>query len=105
MADRKYSERVEHLAGTGHVYDGLDSISKVRYNIEVWQEKIESGTFSGTSIINGLKKVRGTIDPIDKSIMELFGKTLTLVFEDGRKMDFFVTNANTGSVASSSEIH
>jgi hypothetical protein len=95
LADRKYRERIELLTGTGCVYEGNKEIASVRYRIEVLQTKLENGS----SIIDGLKEVQGMVDPISASIYHLFGKTLTLVFEDGRKMDFYVTDARTGSIA------
>ena len=105
MVDRKYLERIEHLIGTGQVFEGSKEISAIRYILDIFQEKIESGTGSGTHIIDGFKEVCGTVDPIGTSSYELFGRALTLVFKDGRKMDFFVTSANTGSITPSSGIY
>ncbi len=107
MADRKRLERIELLIGTGRVLKGLTEVATVRYRVEVFQEKIESITGSGTHIIDGLKDIRGTIDPVGASIGTLFDKgTLTLVFEDGRKMDFMIAHsdimANSGSIANAS---
>jgi hypothetical protein len=104
MADRKYLETIEHLTGTGDVYEESRKVASVRYDIRVLQEKIESVTHSGTNIIDDLKRVSGTVDPVDVSMHELFGKVFTLVFEDGRRMNFFVTNTQTGSISASSGI-
>jgi len=108
MPDRKYLQRIELLRGTGRIYEGSQEIATANYHIEVFQEKIECITDTGMSTVGGLKELCGTIDPVDSSIRVLFGKDLTLVFEDGRKVDFAVSNANisanTGSIVASSGI-
>ena len=96
MADRKYLESIELLTGTGRIYEGPSEISTVRYRVEVLQEKIECRTSSGPNTADGLKEIRGTVDPIGASIYDLLDKTLTLVLEDGRKLDFFVPTRAPG---------
>jgi len=97
MADRRYAEIIEHLNGIGHVWEGGQDICKVQYHIEVLQDRIKLTSF-GISRIDGFKRIRGIVTPIGKSIHEIFGKTLTLVFENGKKLDFFVSSTSTGSI-------
>ncbi len=103
MTDRRYLERTETLTGTGRVCDNQGEIALVGYRVEVFQEKIECRTGSGVTTVDGLKDIRGTIDAGSTSIYSLMDRTLTLVFEDGRRMDFIVANANiaanTGTIA------
>lgn len=105
MADRKYLERIEHLTGTGQVLEGSREVCTVHYSLDIFQEKIESSTHSGTRIIDGMKQIQGTIKPVDTSIHELFGKALTLVLIGGKKMNFFIDDPRTGFIASSSGIY
>ncbi len=100
MVDRKHREEIELLAGIGSVFEGPNKVCEVRYRIRVLQEKIESRT----GIIDGLKDIRGIVNPIGVPIFNLFGKTLILVFKDGRQMDFLVGNARTGAIIGTSEI-
>jgi len=93
MADRKRLERIKLLTGTGRVYEGSQEIATVSYRVEVFQEKIESQASGGTSIANGPTTTQGEIKPAGAaSISVLFGKALTLVFKDGRKLDCEVAN-------------
>ncbi len=100
MVDRKQLQEIELLTGIGSVFDASEKVCEVKYRIHVLQEKIKIRT--GT--IDGLKDVRGSVEPIGVSIFNLFGKTLTLVFQDGRQMDFFVSNTRTGSIANAAGI-
>jgi len=103
MADRKRLERIELLIGTGHVFEGPKEIATVHYRIEVFREKIQSPAFSGSKTVDGLIVILGAVNPVGASISVLFNKrALTLVFEDGRKMDFFVSNAIRGTITNAS---
>lgn len=108
MADRRYLERIELLTGTGRVFEGSQEIATTRYRVEILQEKIESRTSSGVHTLDGLKEIRGTITPVEVSIGVLWGKTLILVFEDGKRMEFSVSrtnlSANNGFIRASSAI-
>jgi len=85
-----------HLIGRGHLYEGARQICLARYNIEVL--RIPDHQTSDPD-----ERVSGSIEPIGATITELFGRKLTLLLEDARKLDFYVTDK--GFVISSASIY
>jgi len=81
---------IETLAGKGQVFRGDKRISEVLYDINVYQERIDTSSHDGPSSIPGLKTATLGLNHHVGDV----GEKLTLVLEDGRKMDFFVMNHN-----------
>ena len=88
-----------NLKGVGEVYDGNNKLAEARYELVIEQEATIAESFSGTEEIDGLQSGTGSI-LVKKGRIGLLNtvKKLTLHIDDGRKVDFFVTNgdANVG---------
>ena len=78
---------VEKLSGKGKVFEGTKFIADVDYDISVYQDRIDTSSHDGPSSVPGLKRV---VLALNRHVGEIGGK-LTLVLEDGKKMDFFVS--------------
>ena len=77
----------EHTVGNGHVFNQGQEIAAVRYAIQVFQAYIETASQDeGRSQIPGSPRI--TIHISDSSAPIPLGESLTLVMEDGRKIDF-----------------
>ena len=92
-------EFVEKLSGDGQVFDGVKKIADVAYEINVYQERINTSTHGDDSSIPGMKRA---VLALNKPVGVMGGK-LTLLLKDGRKMDFHVMGYNnyapTGPIA------
>jgi len=73
-----------HLTGTGRLYEGARQLCTVHYVILV--QRIATGTSDLDERISGI------IDPIGATIKELLGRRLTMLLEDARKLDFYLTD-------------
>jgi hypothetical protein len=94
MAD---CENLEHLVGTGYLYSGPKQICRTQYRVDTYLEPSED--IEGKAyLLDRLKEIRGKINPIEMSLDNIFGKDWTLVLEDGRKLDFFITETITGTI-------
>jgi hypothetical protein len=85
-----------HLTGTGHLYEGPKKICMARYRIEL--ERIMNFGASDPD-----ERISGIVEPIDAALAELFGRRLTLLFEDARKLDFYINDV--GFVVSCAPIY
>jgi hypothetical protein len=82
---------IETLEGNGQVFDGDKKLADVTYQINVYQDRINTSSHSGTSSIPGLKTV--TLN-LNKDVGAV-GDELVLILEDQRKLRFFVRSSNS----------
>jgi hypothetical protein len=88
----------ERLIGTGYIHSRSKMVCCAKYEIETFLDASASIS-DNPSVIELLKEIRGNIKPIDIPFYSLFGKDdLTLSLEDGRKLDFFITETITGTM-------
>jgi hypothetical protein len=80
----KLMKNLVHLTGIGRLYEGARQLCTAHYDIQV--QRIAAGT----SDLD--ERTSGTIDPIGATIEELLGRRLTMLFEDARKLDFYLTD-------------
>ena len=95
--ERRGQTVVEKLRGVGTVYAGDEVVCSAKHHIEVFQKWIETPPdFERLNLMQGMN---ARLDPIDKSMFELFNaQDLRLEIEDGRRMYFFLQNTNTGRI-------
>ena len=94
-------ENLEHLVGTGYLYNGPRQICRTRYCVDTYLEPsdaISEAVAGKPYLFDQLKEIRGKINPIELSLDSMFGRDWTLVLEDGRKLDFFITETLTGTI-------
>lgn len=89
MSQRKTRRNLERLSGQGKVLRDHDKIADVEYFLTVDQEVIEIRSQSGTSRLDGLKDISGSVTVVEGQRNLSDGNTYTLVIEDGRRMQFF----------------
>jgi len=90
-------ENVEHLVGTGCLYDRQKQICRARYRVDTYLESSDY-IVEKPYLLDSLKEIRGKINPIELSLGSMFGRDWTLVLEDGRKLDFFIAETVTGTI-------
>jgi hypothetical protein len=90
----------EHFVGTGYLYNGTRQICRTRYHVDTYLEPSEDieNIIGKPYLLDQLKEIRGKIKPIELSLDSLFGSDWTLVLEDGRRLDFFITETITGTI-------
>lgn len=81
---------IEELAGIGEVFENDNSLGKVNYQIKIFLEMVNADTFGAEEEEEGLQQITGKIS--SDSLLQLISKNLTLLLEDGRKIEFFVEN-------------
>ena len=94
-------ENLEHLVGTGYLYKGSTQICRTKYRVDIYlepSEAISEAIMGKPYLFDQLKEIRGKINPIELSLDSMFGWDWTLVLEDGRKLDFFITETITGTI-------
>lgn len=85
-------KRIEELSGVGEVFENNDSLGKVDYRINIYQELVNADTFSSVKEEDGIQQITGKISS-DKAMEFYFNKgELTLFLEDKRKIRFFMKN-------------
>jgi hypothetical protein len=83
----------ECLSGKGSVFDREKFLAVVQYEVLIFQEYIDTTSLDkGPSRIPGLKRIECRLDP--SPAINIIGNRLTLVMDDGRKLDFLVTGEN-----------
>jgi hypothetical protein len=98
MPSQDYYEKRERLIGSGYIFSRWKKVCCVKYEIETFLDVL-TGTPDDPNVIESLREIRGKIKPIDIPLHSLFGKdNLTLSLEDGRKLDFFITETITGTI-------
>ena len=87
---------LEHVRGFSDIRTQADDqiVRKSSYDIRVWQEYTQVRDSDGTSWLPASKRIDGRVfDEVPR-----VGDRLYIILDDGRRFNFFVTNAR-GSVA------
>lgn len=93
MSERRERRRIERTAGTGTVTLGGVALGSATYVMEVWQTfHIPRAFGDGGGEVAGLKELKITLIRHDLDSFKLWQErvTLTLHFEDGRRLDGFL---------------
>lgn len=93
MSERQERRRVERVAGTGTVTRDGAAIGTATYLMEIWQTFHILRTFgAGGGEVAGMKDISITLVRHDLDTFKLWQEraTLTLHFEDGRRLDGFL---------------
>lgn len=94
MADSKKYRWIENPRGRGDIYSGGKNIAKVSYNLNVQQEILVHNIGNEIKEVEGLKSMNGHIAVLEGDVVLWSKGKLILHMEDGRKIDFFIRNAN-----------
>jgi len=84
---RRHWRRIEAPSGEGIVYDGNQHIATVTYGLRVLQEVVGRRHWSGSTAIQGERRVHGRLEVIGDTL-PLGGDPLTLRLSDGRSLPF-----------------
>ena len=88
-------EHLEHLTGTGQLFEDKTPVLEVQYTVDVYRDP---------PIQEGLKQIVGTIRGSSSwDLMHLVGKSFTLHLEDGRKLECLLKNADGAVVGTGGE--
>jgi hypothetical protein len=82
---------IENLTGIGQLSNRNELITKVQYNINVFQEVHIYEIKEVHEEVEGQKVMEGNVAVLDKGVSLWGTEVLTLCLEDGRHMDFTVT--------------
>jgi hypothetical protein len=105
MPNEDHRGNRERLIGTGYIYSHSKRVCCAKYEIETFLDTSTS-TSDDPKLIELLKEIHGNIKPIDIPFHSLFGRDdLTLSIEDGRKIDFFITETITGTITPKTGFH
>jgi hypothetical protein len=86
----------ESFSGTGYILKGLRKVCPSHYRIT---KSLDSEFDSEDARIREMLCVIDCkIKPLGMPLTHLFGDDFTLTLEDGRKIDFFITETETGKV-------
>ena len=100
MSEQRDGDVVRTLQGAGTVMDGDTILARVQYRIEVRRGYLSDVSPLGTEDVPTLERAQGTLTPIGPNdIVPAQSKELALVLEDGRRMQFYVTEAGDGYYA------
>ncbi len=87
------ADLLECLRGKGRVFDGEKPLAIVQYEVLTYQEYIDTSSLDkGHSKIPGLKRMECRLRPFPP--INMIRTRLTLVMDDGRKIDFLVKGDN-----------
>jgi hypothetical protein len=87
---------LERLTGIGPVtHENGGLVREMRYHITTFREFIDGD-------IPGLRSIQGKVELEGMEAFELIGESLTLRLEDGRILDFFISNSD-GRIANRSQ--
>jgi len=92
MATRREYKHLESPEGVGEVWQGDKRIAQVEYSLDVQKEIIITESFDGTNELEGKSFISGSIFVLEGEKHLIGRDILTLYMQDGRKIDFFVTN-------------
>ncbi|MGD1154531.1 MAG: hypothetical protein ABSA41_01755 [Terriglobia bacterium] len=82
----------ERLSGKGRLFQNGKLLGAVQYEVRVYPVYVDTSTLEGPSRIPGVPRVECRLDPSPGVSMS--HQRLTLVMDDGRKLDFFVIGEN-----------
>ena len=87
---------IDRHNGKGRILDEKGKlIGQGTYDLSVWQEVHHVKTFGGSSSVDGLSEIKGSIGGASKANV---GTNLVLEFEDGRTFPFFFSDSS-GTIA------
>ena len=90
MRETETSERFE---GSGQLRNKDGGALEVSYSLSVIRTFIDTGTHDGDGQIPGPETIEGSISGLDKfTLLTLIGKPLTLVLQDGRRLNCHLKN-------------
>jgi hypothetical protein len=81
--------------------DGAD-LGEARYDLVVSQQVREEPYKGGAARLPGSRSVHGQVQGVD--VLGLFNRRLTLILDDGRRLDFQFENSS-GSIIANSGIY
>ncbi len=106
MSERRVRRTIAVLDGVGTVMSAGQSVTDVRYHLNVSQESVIVRNPSGTREMPGAREVHGTLMPPPGQTLPMSGVPLTLLMEDGGEIDFAIAGMSAGEyqIASSGEL-
>ena len=90
---------VERLDGVGRISRGSEELlGTVRYDIEFYER--ETDDRRGGTVTGGVRRMRGRIhiDLLQGARLIIYQEPLTLTLQDGRTLNFRLTNNETGEI-------
>lgn len=90
---KRMSKIIETGRGEGKIYENSIFIDSVYYEFQISQEFILSETQDGSDRIPGLKKLTGTIKPLNKRI-DILAKYLELELSDKSVLKILICSSN-----------
>lgn len=81
---KKFSKVVEKGSGNGKIFEKSELLDDVYYEFAISSEFISSESFNDTQILEGQKKISGSLKLLNKMI-DLYGKSLLLELSDKQK--------------------
>jgi hypothetical protein len=82
------AELIEKLVGDGRVLNGETVVAQVRYEVRSYQRYTDSSHLVGPGLIPVSRRLECDLFGLPKELA--VGERLTLVLNDGRKVDFYV---------------
>lgn len=80
----------ERPAGRGKLFEEQQLVCDAAYELTVSQTIHIARTFGETEEVEGLRSITGRVGADD--LMGLFGRSLTLHLEDGRRLNVIITD-------------
>ncbi len=87
------TETLERFEGSGELRNKDGGALEVSYSLSVIRTFIDTGTHAGDGQIPGPETIEGSISGLDNfTLLTLIGKPLTLVLQDGRRLNCHLKN-------------
>jgi hypothetical protein len=87
------TETSESFEGSGKLQNGDGGALEVSYSLSVIRTFIDTRTHDGAGQIPGSETIEGSISGLDEfTLLTLIGKPLTLVLQDGRRLNCHLKN-------------
>jgi hypothetical protein len=83
---------LESPAGQGKIYQEDKFIQTVNYNLIHYKEGLTANSFGGSSEVEGMRGIEGSLS--GGQFFNLVGERLTLHLNDGRRLNFFFRHSN-----------
>ena len=88
------TETAERFEGSGEFRSKDGGALEVSYSLSVIRTFIDTGTHDGAGQIPGSETIEGSISGLEKlTLLTLIGKPLTLVLQDGRRLNCHLKNS------------
>jgi hypothetical protein len=82
------ADSFDKLVGNGRVLNGETFVAEVRYEVRIYQRYIDSSHLVGHGTLPGTQRLECNLFGLPKELA--VRDRLTLVMNDGRKVDFYV---------------